>query len=223
MGMTDEGAGLWEGRYRKIVGRKTSFSAVHGGVRVCWVDPWAGDGAELTSMLRGEDAAELNERVRWAKGQLGQRGGGSFLITEYGRVLVPVYDTQVASRNVWCAGTWTGPLVFDNPLTGAEFDLYNVDELKPGDKWNGPYIGLLHTMWPSDEIGMQRRGRNGWDWPHVGDVRIANALREIRGNGTNGWARVITGPGGVAITRDQELMAYFVGKIDLRYWFDADE
>ncbi len=68
MGMTDEGAGFWEGRYRKIVGRTTSFSAVDGGVRVRWTDPWAGDGAELTSMLCGQEAAEFNERVRWAKG-----------------------------------------------------------------------------------------------------------------------------------------------------------
>ncbi len=138
-------------------------------------------------------------------------------------MLVPVYDSQEASTNVWCAGTWTGPLVFDNPLTGTEFDLYNVDELEPGDRWQRPYIGLLHTMLPTDEIGMKRRGRAGWDLPRDGDVRIAAALREIRGNGTNGWVRVITGPGGVAITRDRALRAYFVGKIDLRYWFGVDE
>ncbi len=227
MGMTSVGAGAWCGRYRRIPGRTTSFSAVNGGVRIRWVDGWDSDGGEATSSLLSDGVGDLYDQVRWAKTQMGGQAGGSFLMTEHGRVLVPAHDAYEAATPVWCAGTWEGPLEFENPFTNDTFDLTDDNGLSPGDPWRGPYIGLPHTMWPDGSIGIKKtfdraeRGRAAWDWPAGGgDDNLVAALRRVRGRG---WARFITGPGGFAITKGRHMRPIYVGRINLASWYAPDE
>jgi len=227
MGMTDEGWGPWLGRYLAIVGEKPRFHARNGGVNISWSDQWSAEQYDLSSELVSKDAGDLYERVVAAKTELGHRGGGSFLINEYGRVLVPRTNRRDdAPVKVWCAGTWEGPLTFVNPWTDERFDLYDDAGLKCGDHWHGPYIGMPHTLRGDDSIAIKVGNASSiyadrWQLANGGGPdELVQALRRVR---RRGFARFISCVGGVVITKEaQAWRPIYVGRFNLTGWFGPE-
>src|SRR5690242_16038545 len=86
---------LWAGRYRRIPGQTTVF-------HVRWmngewwpvVDWRRGDDTGTCAMVARGDVGELVEAVQLGKRTLGVGAGGSFLINEFGQVLVPVNEQE---------------------------------------------------------------------------------------------------------------------------------
>jgi hypothetical protein len=167
------------------------------------------------------DVRLLATAVNAGKAALGAAPGGSFLIDEHGRVLVPAHEGGHAT--VVVAAECSGPLRFHDPFSGgAVFDLYDDRDLHCGDDWDRPYLGLRHNLsargwmyfWEEDSAG----GR--MVYPPSQDDSFISALRELRPYGA---VRFLVGPAGVAITKvPPTWKPCYVGRVDLATWFPKE-
>lgn len=68
---------------------------------------------------------------------------GTFLITEFGNVLVPSRD----SSQIFHVGEWMGPIWVEDAYSPAAdpMELYGVAGLRSGDTWKRPYVGSSYT------------------------------------------------------------------------------
>src|SRR5258708_26672114 len=122
---------------------------------------------------------ELVNAVARAKQHAGGEGGGSFLINEYGKVLVPASD---GGGRRFLAGRLNGRLLFENPLLPEEpIDLGGNETLKNGDPWKLPYIDIPHHLHRDIEIYFyqqdERRGRS--IYPPPPDLELIRAIRHL--------------------------------------------
>jgi hypothetical protein len=173
--------------------------------------------------MKNGTAAAVAAAVNDGKAALGGAPGGVFLVDEYGRVLVP--SSGGAAGGVAVVGECTGPMCFENPFDGGDFDLYDDTRLRGGDVWDRPYVGVQYQLSKQDELYF-------WDESFAGalkltppgqDSGLVEKLRRIRPYGA---VRFLLGPGGVAITKVQT-GAYsweprYVGRLDLRTWFPKE-
>lgn len=215
----------WSGRYKRIPGETT---ALH--VRLVdgqwWpVVEWPFD--EMVAecpMVESAGAVALASAVNAGKALLGGGPGGSFLINEYGQVLVPAstpYDSRVA-----IVGECTGPLEFMNIAAGSgTFDLADDNALGGGDRWDRPYVGVPHQLSIRSELYFWEDGDGGGGkvLPIVQDSELIRSLRHLRGHGA---VRFLAAYGGFVLTKvsvgswpNQRWESRYVGRIDFTQWF----
>jgi hypothetical protein len=213
---------LWRGRYSRVPGETTAFH-----VRLMdgqwWpVVDWAvDDEIGHCAMVDQGDVGALAAAVNAGKAALRSRPGGSFLIDEYGRVLVPAHDGERSA--VVVVAKCSGPLRFHDAFApGTTFDLYDDRGLQCGDEWNRPYLGLRYNLsargrlyfWHEDESG----GR--MIYPPAQDDALIAALRHLRPYGA---VRFLVGPGGVVVTKlPPAWTPCYVGRVDLTTWFEKE-
>lgn len=173
---------VWTGRYSRVPGETTVFH-----VRLVdgqwWpVIDWAiDDEVGLCEMTDEGDVQELAAAVNAGKAALGAAPGGSFLIDEYGRVLVPAHDRDHSA--VVVVAECSGRLRFHDPfVAGAQFDLYDDRGLECGDEWNRPYLGLRHNLSARGRLYFWREDATGGQmlYPPAQDNRLIEALRQLR-------------------------------------------
>jgi hypothetical protein len=169
-------------------------------------------------MVDEGDVGALAATVNAGKAALGARPGGSFLIDEYGRVLVPAHDGEHAA--VVVVAECSGPLRFHNAFApDTRFDLYDDQGLECGDEWNRPYLGLRHNLSARGQLYFWREDDTGGQviYPPAQDDELVAALRDLRPYGA---VRFLVGPGGVAITKvPPAWKPCYVGRVDLTTWF----
>ena len=216
---------LWAGRYARIPGETTAIHVrlVDG---VWWpVVEWAFDGMTAECpMIESAGAAALASIVNAGKAFLSGGPGGSFLINEYGQILVPAsspYDTRVA-----IVGECTGPIEFMNSAAGSgTFDLANDTALGAGDNWDRPYVGIPHQLSRRSELYFWEEGDGGGEklLPRVQDSELITSLRQLRGHGP---VRLLAAYGGFVLTKvlvgrwpHERWEPRYVGRIDFRQWF----
>jgi hypothetical protein len=212
----------WNGRYRRIPGR-TSVLHVRriGGEWWPVVDWRIDDDIGTCPMLEGGDIDELVDAVHAGKRALGASPGGSFLVNEFGQVLVPATDHE--TTRVVHVGDCDGPLVFQNPFDpGTTFDLVEDRSLDPGQSWDRPYVGMIYNLSPFDEICFKKTDATGshyLDAP-THDGGLVSALRRLR---PYGWIRLIVGAGGIALTKvEPDWQPHYVGRVKPARWFPKE-
>lgn len=218
----------WYGRYARIPGELTAFRVVFHDAEWWPVVDWSSPDGDETGrglLKNRQRAIALARSVNQAKRQMGGQNGGSFLINEFGQVLVPSSRGNGERR---FAGTWIGQLKFSNPFFPQEdLVLTNDRGLSPGDSWLGPYVGMMYQLSRRQEI---------YFWHQTGDEacklvpthqdqRLIRALKSIRGS--NG-CRFLVNPGGIVLTqkqnpRTQRWSPVYVGRINSQMWFTGEK
>ncbi len=219
----------WNGRYARVMGDSAIFHLRHIGGRLWPVLVW--DTAAGSALCRAIDcpaAVGLVNAVARAKQHAGGEGGGSFLINEYGKVLVPASD---GGGRRFLAGRLNGRLLFENPLLPEEpIDLGGNETLKNGDPWKLPYIGIPHHLHRGSEIYFYQQDERGGRsiYPPQQDLELIRAIRNLRPYGP---VRIVVTPGGLVLTKipssirprsEDCWQPVFVGTINFNSWFEEE-
>lgn len=220
----------WYGRYSRIPGDRSVFHLTYTGGRMWPVIYWETEEGTATCEARCSDAVEqLADAVERAKRKAGGSGGGSFMINEYGQVLVPASD---GSGRRYLAGELQGKLLFENPFDESDpIDLGDCDHLQPGDPWKLPYVGFPFNLNRRSAIYFYQEDDEGGQsiYPGQQDRSLIQAFRDIRRTGA---VRFIVNPCGVVLTKcpvetrwspSESWQPFFVGQINLNTWFPKED
>jgi len=210
---------IWKGFYGRIPGYSSTF-------HVKWINrqhipiiALETDDGQLNCPVIGEVANSLAEAVN--EGKIFLTGGkcGSFLINEFGQIIVPDSDKGLVRAYV---GDVTGILKFENPDNGEVFDLADDSKLRCGDKWIYPYVGsvfqcskrnIIYRVWSSNDESLTVPA------PKQDRDLIQKIQRTRQGQG----ARLIVTPNGLVLTKKQignmTWQPTYVGKINRSEWF----
>lgn len=217
---------IWKGRYRRIPGRESAFHVKrHNGswsiVAYLRRESEVGTCAVVDSLA----ARQVTEAVNTVKRRLTGRRGGSFLINEFGQVLVPRSDKSGYREFV---GEISGSFDFHNPFDDNEtFNLNDTSGLRCGDRWLMPYVGIPYNSSSRNEIYFWRADNEGGqcEYPPVQDRLLLRALRAIRPYGA---VRFLVTCNGVVLTKrpnedwrisEKDWNPVFVGRINFSRWF----
>ena len=109
----------WAGRYDRISGRLSVFKVVHsGGRQVVQAYIQTSEGKTICEALQSQAVEKMIATINMVKRHHNCQPGGSFLLNEYGQVLVP---TQTGQR--FCVGQTTGIMLMRNLDTQEIVDL----------------------------------------------------------------------------------------------------
>ena len=219
----------WHGRYGRVMGDSGVFHLRCTDGHLWPVLIWETE-AEV-AMCRAIDCAAavgLVDAVAQIKRRFGGEGGGSFLINEYGKVLVPASH---GGGQRFLAGRLDGCLLFENPLSPAEpIDLGNHEMLENGDPWRLPYIGIPYHLHRGSIIYFYQQDESGGRsiYPPQQDFELIHAIRKLRPYGP---VRILVTPGGLVLTKlppdsrtlsEDRWGAVFVGVINPKIWFEEE-
>ena len=214
----------WLGRYKRI-SSKTTFKVLYTD-RGWWpVIEWVTAEGIITCIAVGEqEVAGLVDVVNRAKKQMYGNYGGSFVINEFGQVIVP---SSAGDGTRLLVGETEGTLLFDNPLAGGILDLSDDAGLNTGDHWDRPYIGMRYNLTRGSSIYFWKG--EGEYLPHVDDGLI-NKLRAVRRTGA---VRFIVNPYGIVLVKapqgefrsaeEEDWQPIYVGRITPNRWFAKEE
>ena len=219
----------WNGRYGRVMGDGAVFHLRHSNGRLWPVLLWEADNALATCRaINCAATVELVDAVARAKRHAGGEGGGSFLINEYGKVLVPASD---GAGQRFLAGRLNGPLLFENPFSPEEpIDLADNELLENGDPWKLPYIGIPYHLHRTGNIYFYQYGESGGRsiYPPRQDHKLIRAIRNIRPSGpvcilVNPAGLVLTKvPSGICPQSEDSWQPVFVGSINRNLWFEEE-
>lgn len=220
---------LWSGRYRRIPANSAAFHLRHSGTRWWPVVDWDCDSETAECPMRSSAGAiALASSVNAGKRFLNGNKGGSFLITEYGLILVPASrpgDTRVA-----VVGECSGPLEFTDNMSGnGTFDLADDHGLSAGAAWGRPYVGVLYHLSKRSELYFWHETADGAGkcLPAAQDRELINKLRSLRASGA---VRLVAAYGGFVLTRvpvgnwqNPRWESRYVGRINFKQWFPKEK
>ena len=219
----------WSGRYARIPGEGTVFHLWNVNRRWWPVLSWVtNDGIGTCAAYESDAAANLANAVAAAKIKAGGPGGGSFVINEYGQVLVPASD---GSGRRFLAGELHTQLLFKNPFDEHHpIDLKDDSGLEPGDPWQLPYVGFPFNLNRRSEIYFYNVDEEGGQsiYPNQQDNSLIKSLRFVRRNGP---VRFIVNPFGVVLTKspvvaewspEEQSSPVYVGRINYNQWFKKE-
>jgi hypothetical protein len=219
----------WNGRYGRVMGDGAVFHLRHADGRLWPVLVWETDAGVAT--CRAIDCAAavgLVDAVARAKRHVGGEGGGSFLINEYGKVLVPASD---GGGQRFLAGRLNGRLLFENPLLPEKpIDLGDDEILENGDPWKLPYVGIPYHLHRGGRIYFYQQDERGGRsiYPPQQDFELIHAIRNLRPYGP---VRIVVTPGGLVLTNvppdsrtlsEDRWQSVFVGAINPNVWFEEE-
>lgn len=220
---------LWNGRYARIPGDASVFHLKFINGRMWPAIEWTTEeGTGNCAALPSSAAEELAASVERAKRHAGGSGGGSFVINEFGQVLVPASDG--AGRR-FLAGQLDGRLYFENPFDPEDsFDLGDYSHLQTGDPWKLPYVGFPYNLNGRSQIYFYRLDDDGGQsvYPPRQDMSLIQAFRLIRRTGA---VRFIVNLAGVVLTKcpnnehwspEESWQPVFVGRINRTLWFEKE-
>ena len=220
----------WTGRYARTPGETSALHVRHQGDESRVVIVWVTRGLRLESFaVDNPHAKSLASAIMEAKRAAGGDGGGSFQINEYGQVLVPATD---AGGTRFLVGEVRGSLRFLNPLDEVTFTLGDDSGLNTGDRWLMPYVGIPYNLSARDQVYFWREDETGGEKvePPRLDPRLVPALRRIRRRRA---VRFIVNAEGIALTKQRKVgllwgsnfgwEPVYVGRLNLREWFDKEE
>lgn len=219
----------WHGRYARVMGESGVFHLRYTDGHLWPVVVWETDaGVATCRALDSAAAADLVDAVARIKRRFGGDGGGSFLINEFRKVLVPASD---GGGQRFLAGRIDGSFLFDNPFHPAEpFDLGNRRMLENGDPWKLPYVGIPYHLHRSGGIYFYQQDEAGGRsiYPPQQDFELIHAIRRLRPYGP---VRILVTPGGLVLTKlppdsctvsEDRWEPVFVSAINPNVWFEEE-
>jgi len=219
----------WNGRYGRVMGDRAVFHLRHTDGRLWPVLVWETEaGIATCRAINCAATVGLVDAVARAKRHAGGEGGGSFLINEYGKVLVPASN---GGGQRFLAGRLDGRLLFENPFLPTEpIDLSDDEILENGDSWTLPYIGIPYQLHRSSKIYFYQQDERGGRciYPPYQDLELIQAIRNVRPFGP---VRIVVTPGGLVLTKvpphsrklsEDRWQPVFVGAINPNVWFEEE-
>jgi hypothetical protein len=219
----------WSGRYARIPGDKTVFHLKYVDGRMWPVIFWETDeGVGTCAACECDAAGQLADAVERAKRKAGGFSGGSFVINEYGQVLVPASD---GSGRRYFAGELSGRLLFENPFDENDpIDLGDCKHLQPGDPWKLPYVGFPFNVNQRSNIYFYNVEEDGGEsvFPRQQDRSLLASFRALRRTGA---IRFIVNPFGVVLTKcpiqdnwspEEQWQPFYIGTINKSLWFEKE-
>lgn len=219
---------LWHGHYSRVMGDRGVFHLRYIGGRLWPILLWDSDGGlALCPAIHCPAAVALAHAVARAKQHAGGEGGGSFVIDEYGRVIVPASDG--AGRR-FLAGQLSGRLLFENPFVPQKpIDLGDHESFENGDPWRLPYIGIPYHLHRDSRIYFYQQDEHGGRaiYPRQQDFELIRAIRKLRPYGA---VRIIITFGGLVLTKipsgswasEDRWEPVFVGTVNFNSWFEKE-
>ncbi|WP_025772064.1 hypothetical protein [Thioalkalivibrio sp. HK1] len=218
----------WFGRYARIPGDSSVFHLKNVNGRMWPTILWQREaGTGTCPAFDGEATRGIADAVMDAKIKAGGSGGGSFIINEYGQVLVPASD---GSGRRYIVGELKGRWLFENPFDENEpIDLGDSEGLGIGDPWERPYVGFPFNLSARDKVYFNQEDEEGRRsiYPDLQDFTLMLALRSARSSG--GPIRFIVNPFGVVLTKrkvqdppEERWQPVYVGKVIYGQWFDKE-
>lgn len=159
---------------------------------------------------------EINQIKRRHHGQ----PGGSFLVNEYGDVIVP---TRWGKR--FCVGKMSGSLRFISSDNGRLVDLSDDSNLDLGDPWELPYVGMVYHLSARGRLYYWDKGENKSQSPRVQDKDLIKRIRTIRRSGP---VKILVNPYGIVLTKvpiddfdfdEDKWKPVYIGRLDYSKWF----
>lgn len=221
----------WNGRYGKTAGGcgwRVKSSSGEWKALIKWTTD---DMTVECHAVDCEATSDLAAAVARGKQHMGDSGGGSFVINEYGQVIVPSSKGD-GSRVI--VGEINGGVLIDNPLADTQIDkfyrLWETDDLAPSDQWEKPYVGAQYNLNKWSKIYYYRTSDDGGgsEFPLAQDEGLVSALRNIRRTGP---VRFVVNPYGIVLTKrpegddwsqNENWESVFVGKINYEKWFKKE-
>ncbi len=163
------------------------------------------------------DVQNLADAINSIKVKQTRYKRGSFIINEFGNVIVPF----VNSNQKICVGNIEGELLFTNSFGSGYFSLNDDENFKTGDSWNKPYIGIPYNYSPS--LGIHFIDEDGSKYqPAKQDAELIRKIQTVRGYN---YIRFIVNPHGIALTKVQPALIgpwrpAYIGRINYDKWFD---
>lgn len=218
----------WRGRYGRVEGSGSVFIVkTVGGSKKLIITSIRDYTKTICEAQTLPAVNELIQAVIAGKRALGGDAGGSFLINEFGQVLVPASD---GSGQRVIVGEINGTILFDDPLTGKHIDLSDCRKLMSGDAWNRPYVGIPYNLSKASHIYFWRVASSGSSSEYMpdDDDELVSKLRTIRRSGA---VRFVVNPYGLVLTkrpknqawdREEEWEPVYVGNINPQCWFKKE-
>ena len=223
----------WSGRYCRPYGKQGNYHVNHkGGI---FIRNYQYYGLYLDykdyHAVMSKTSIKLAKAISECKNRHGNNWdgiGGSFSINEYGIVIVPVVIQNMPMETrikYYAIGKCSGGLNFIDKETGKLFNL-NPD-LRPGSKWEWPYLGMKFYLSSKDEFFFQWDDETGRSKQPLGmdNIPLRMAIRNIR---RYGLVSFVVNNHGVVLVKKQDdrkedyWQPYYVGHLDYSKWF-ADE
>lgn len=216
----------WQGRYSRIVGKTTTFKIRTTSEFGLWpVVEWEHqEGRALCLAVDSGDVRQLADAVTQAKRKLYGNSTGSFVINEFGQVIVP---SSAGDGTRLLVGEIDGVILFDNPLTGEILDMSDDNGFSCGDPWDKPYLGIQYNLARSSNIYIWRKDKG--EYLPSNDRDLVAKLRSVRRTGP---VRFVINPYGIVLTKapvgeynpDEDLwQPVYVGRINRNSWFEKEE
>lgn len=214
----------WTGRYSRIPGDASVFRVVHGryGRYVIQAYIETPDGRQICQAVECRDVDEMVDAINEVKLHYSGRPGGSFLLNEYGQVLVP---TMRHGR--FLVGQTTGVLPLRNLDTGEILDLSDDYFLEPGDPWELPYVGMIYHLSTFHRLYYCDNDSDHPIYPPFQDQELIRKIRSIRPYGP---VRLLVNPYGIVLTKlpgefdfdETQWDPVYMGCIDYDLWFEKE-
>lgn len=213
---------LWKGYYGRISGNKTSGFFIRYINNKWWpVTILNTNSYEQIECLAEECKAanDLAKAVNAAKHKMTQTRGGSFIINEFGQIIVP--NSRGNGERMY-VGILEGDLRFKDASTGKYFSFNDDSGLKTGDLWKKPYIGTMYHLSKYKEIYAWIDNSDGQmrEKPSIQDEKLIKKLLAIRGSG---GVRFIVNHHGIVLTKKEfafkDWRPVYVGRVDYDRWF----
>lgn len=221
----------WMGRYNRIPGEASvfhiRFSRVVGHF---WPLALSRINGEILEYLFADCSATrtLTAHICRLQQRINGFPGGSFVINEYGQVLVP--DTN-EYRSRYYVGRLIGDWKLRDPENLSRLVSLDADvTMRCGDVWARPYVGVPYRLSRSDRIYFVQRLPDGEKilYPRKQDLRLIALLRRLRKWGPMSF---IVNPFGVVLTKQADCLSsyeevwtpVFVGRVDYSTWFEREE
>jgi hypothetical protein len=162
------------------------------------------------------EVQKIASAVNSVKLQQNRYKRGSFIINEFGNVIVPFVNIDQKI----CVGKIEGDLVFENAFGSGFFSLNDDANLQAGDVWDKPYIGIPYNWNPQLGIHFIDDDRTKYR-PERQDPELIKKLELVKGFG---YVRFIVNPYGIALTKIQSSptgpwQPVYIGRINYDKWF----
>ena len=216
---------VWEGRYSRIPGDISVFHIEYVNGRWWPTIKWEQDCGRGTCVALDSAAVkQLAQSVNVAKIAMGGSGGGSFVITEFGKVIVPASKGGLRML----VGGIAGKLLFADPFKDDEvIDLSDHTGMQCGEVFVLPYVGMPFNLSKRSQIYFYKIDSDGGDsvFPPTQDQELIAALRRVRRSGP---VKFIVNPYGIVATKkpmntdwekEEKWTPVYVGKVNFNHWF----
>jgi hypothetical protein len=219
----------WFGKFSRVFGNTTVFRVRYDQEKkefwplVEW--KYLGD-TLLCTACKDYYISKLTEAVNKAKKIMSSIPGGSFIINEFGQVIVP---SSCGDGTRMLVGEIDGAIVLENPWDGGYIDLSDDSRLQVGDMWKKPYIGVRYNLSKRSQIYYYDDKKEKVFYPIEQDKELIRKLRKVRRYGS---VRFIVNHHGIVLTKipegeylegEDRWQPIYVGRINYNLWFKKEE